>query len=145
MREAVLSALPGQDAYIGAAAVADYAPAETLPQKLKKSGETLTITLQRTADILADVAAHAARPRLVVGFAAETANLETYARDKLHRKGLDLIAANDVSRPGHGFEGDDTALAVFWRDGRRDIGHGPKSRVANELLLLIAERLEAME
>lgn len=145
MREAVLAALPGQDAYIGAAAVADYAPAETLPQKLKKSGDSLAITLVRTADILADVAAHAARPRLVVGFAAETQDLEAYARDKLHRKGLDLIAANDVSRAGHGFEGDDNALSVFWREGRHDIAHGPKTRVARDLLDLIAERLEAME
>ncbi|WP_339826482.1 bifunctional phosphopantothenoylcysteine decarboxylase/phosphopantothenate--cysteine ligase CoaBC [uncultured Arenimonas sp.] len=145
MHAAVLAALPGQDAYIGAAAVADYAPAETLPQKLKKSGDSLTLTLVRTADILADVAAHAARPRLVVGFAAETSDLEAYARDKLHRKGLDLIAANDVSRPGQGFETDDNALSVFWRDGRHDIGHGPKSRVATELLLLVAQRLEAME
>mgnify|MGYP003146506306 FL=1 len=145
MHAAVMSALPGQDAYIGAAAVADYAPAETLPQKLKKSGDSLTLTLVRTPDILADVAAHAARPRLVVGFAAETADLEGYARDKLHRKGLDLIAANDVSRPGQGFEADENALAVFWRDGRHDIGRGPKPRVAVELLELVAERLEAME
>ena len=144
MRDAVLAALPGQDAYIGAAAVADYAPAETLPQKLKKSGDSLAITLVRTADILADVAAHAARPRLVVGFAAETQDLEAYARDKLHRKGLDLIAANDVSRPGQGFEADENALSVFWRDGRHDIGRGPKPAVATELLLLIAQRLEAM-
>ncbi|MBW8310443.1 MAG: bifunctional phosphopantothenoylcysteine decarboxylase/phosphopantothenate--cysteine ligase CoaBC [Rhizobium sp.] len=145
MRDAVLAALPGMDAYIGAAAVADYAPAETLPQKLKKSGDSLAVTLVRTADILADVAAHAARPRLVVGFAAETQDLEAYARDKLHRKGLDLIAANDVSRAGHGFEGDDNALSVFWREGRHDIAHGPKTRVARELLQLVADRLEAME
>lgn len=143
MREAVLAALPGHDVYVGAAAVADYAPAETLPQKLKKSGDSLTITLVRTADILADVAAHAARPRLVVGFAAETQDLEGYARDKLHRKGLDLIAANDVSRAGQGFESDDNALSVFWRDGRRDIAHGPKTAVARELMELVADRLEA--
>jgi len=143
MREAVLAALPGHDVYVGAAAVADYAPAETLPQKLKKSGDSLTITLVRTADILADVAGHAARPRLVVGFAAETQDLEGYARDKLHRKGLDLIAANDVSRAGQGFESDDNALSVFWRDGRRDIAHGPKTAVARELMELVADRLEA--
>jgi len=144
MREAVLAALPGQDAYVGAAAVADYAPAETLPQKLKKSGDSLSVTLVRTADILADVAAHPARPPLVVGFAAETQDLEAYARDKLHRKGLDLIAANDVSRPGQGFEGDDNALSVFWREGRHDIAHGPKTAVARDLMDLIANRLEAM-
>ena len=79
-----------------------------------------------------------------MGFAAETSDLEAYARDKLHRKGLDLIAANDVSRPGQGFEADENALSVFWRDGRHDIGRGPKPAVATELLLLIAQRLEAM-
>ncbi len=142
MREAVLAELPGHDIYLGAAAVADYTPAETLPQKIKKSGETLTITLVRTADILAEVALHPQRPRLVVGFAAETQDMEAYARDKLLRKGLDLIAANDVGRPGQGFEGDDNALSVFWRDGRHDIAHGPKSRVARDLLALVADRLE---
>jgi phosphopantothenoylcysteine decarboxylase/phosphopantothenate--cysteine ligase len=144
MRDAVLAELPGHDIYLGAAAVADYTPAETLPQKIKKSGETLAITLVRTADILAEVAAHPQRPRLVVGFAAETQDMEAYARDKLHRKGLDLIAANDVGRAGQGFECDDNALSVFWRDGRHDIAHGPKSRVARDLLALVAERLEAM-
>ncbi len=142
MREAVLAALPGQDAYLGAAAIADYTPAEVLPQKLKKSGETLPLTLVRTADVLAEVATHAARPRLVVGFAAETRDLEAYARDKLHRKGLDLIAANDVARAGQGFESDDNALSVFWREGRHDIAHGPKAAVARELLALVADRLE---
>ncbi len=143
MREAVLAELPGQDVYLGAAAVADYAPAETLGQKIKKSGETLTVTLVRTADILAEVAAHPQRPRLVVGFAAETQDMEAYARDKLQRKGLDLIAANDVGRAGQGFECDDNALSVFWRDGRLDIAHGPKAQVAHGLLELVAARLGA--
>ena len=143
MREAVLAELPHHDVFLGAAAVADYAPAETLPQKIKKSGETLTLVLERTADILADVAAHPQRPGLVVGFAAETQDMEAYARDKLHRKGLDLIAANDVGRAGQGFECDDNALSVFWREGRHDIAHGPKSRVARDLMQLVADRLEA--
>lgn len=143
MREAVLAELPGQDVYLGAAAVADYMPAETLPQKIKKSGETLSLVLVRTADILAEVAAHPQRPALVVGFAAETQDMEAYARDKLHRKGLDLIAANDVGRAGQGFECDDNALSVFWRDGRRDIPHGTKVRVARDLMALVAEHLEA--
>lgn len=143
MREAVLAELPGQDVYLGAAAVADYMPAETLPQKIKKSGETLSLVLVRTADILAEVAAHPQRPALVVGFAAETQDMEAYARDKLHRKGLDLIAANDVGRAGQGFECDDNALSVFWRDGRRDIPHGTKVRVARDLMALVAEHLGA--
>jgi phosphopantothenoylcysteine decarboxylase/phosphopantothenate--cysteine ligase len=143
MRDAVLAELPGQDVYLGAAAVADYAPAETAPQKIKKTGETLVVPLVRTADVLAEVAAHPLRPRLVVGFAAETQDMETYARDKLARKGLDLIAANDVGRSGQGFECDDNALSVFSRDGRHDIAHGPKSQVAHELMQLVADRLGA--
>ena len=143
MRDAILAELPSHEVYLGAAAVADYAPAETLPQKIKKSGETLRIDLVRTADILAEVAAHPKRPRLVVGFAAETQDMEGYARDKLLRKGLDLIAANDVARAGQGFESDDNALSVFWRDGRHDIPHGPKPRVARDLLALVADHLEA--
>jgi phosphopantothenoylcysteine decarboxylase/phosphopantothenate--cysteine ligase len=143
MRAAVLACLPDCDIYIGAAAVADYTPAQTLPQKLKKSGETLQLDLVRTVDILTEVAAHARRPSLVVGFAAETQDLETYARDKLLRKGIDLIAANDVARPGQGFETDDNALAVFWREGRHDIPLGSKAAVARALLTLLADRLEA--
>jgi len=143
MRAAVLQALPGQDVYIGAAAVADYAPSETLPQKIKKSGETLDLKLVRTPDILAEVASHAARPRLVVGFAAETNDIDTYAQDKLRRKGLDLIAANDVSAQGIGFESEDNALAVFSHEGRSDIARGPKRQVAGALLALIAARLGA--
>ncbi|KFN43980.1 bifunctional phosphopantothenoylcysteine decarboxylase/phosphopantothenate--cysteine ligase CoaBC [Arenimonas oryziterrae] len=141
MRDAVLAALPGQDVYIGAAAVADYAPVETQPQKIKKTGETLAVQLVRTPDILAEVAAHAARPHLVVGFAAETNDLDTYARDKLRRKGLDLIAANDVSAQGIGFESEDNALAVFDAERRFDIPRGTKTAVAGALLALIAERL----
>jgi phosphopantothenoylcysteine decarboxylase/phosphopantothenate--cysteine ligase len=144
MREAVLGALPGHDVYFGAAAIADYAPAETAPQKIKKTGETLSVPLVRTADVLAEVAAHPQRPRLVVGFAAETQDMEAYARGKLERKQLDLIAANDVGRSGQGFECDDNALSVFARDGGRvDIPHGPKAQVAQALVALVADRLEA--
>lgn len=141
MREAVLAALPGQDVYIGAAAVADYMPVETQAQKIKKTGDTLTVQLVRTPDILAEVAVHAQRPRLVVGFAAETHDLDTYARDKLARKRVDLIAANDVAAQGIGFESEDNALAVFDAKGRTDIPRGPKRKVAFALLALVARHL----
>lgn len=147
MREAVLGAL-AQDAtppdmYIGAAAVADYAPAAVAAHKLKKSDETLTLELHRTPDILAEVAAHARRPRLVVGFAAETQNLEAYARGKLENKRLDLIAANLVGGEDGAFERDDNALHVFWPGGDRALARASKREVAHALLLLAAERLEA--
>jgi phosphopantothenoylcysteine decarboxylase/phosphopantothenate--cysteine ligase len=142
MRAAVLAALPA-DAYIGAAAVADYAPAQVQAQKIKKAGEALTLALVRTPDILAEVAAHAQRPRCVVGFAAETNDLETYARGKLEAKRLDLIAANEVGKPGLGFDSERNALAVFSREARVDLAEDSKPRVAAALMALVADRLEA--
>jgi phosphopantothenoylcysteine decarboxylase/phosphopantothenate--cysteine ligase len=142
MREAVLAALPC-DAYLGAAAVADYAPTQVRPCKLKKTEAVLTLELARTPDILAEVAAHAQRPRCVVGFAAETNDVEQYARGKLERKRLDLIAANDVSRPDIGFESERNALVVFSRDARTEIPEGTKAQVAAALLGLVADRLES--
>ena len=143
MRDAVLAALPGSDAYIGTAAVADYTPAEVDPGKRKKHDATWAPALVRTADILAEVAAHAARPALVVGFAAETGELEAYARDKLARKRLDLVCANLVG-PGLGFEADDNQLAVFAADGTRtDLGPAPKAALGLDLMRLLAARLGA--
>jgi phosphopantothenoylcysteine decarboxylase/phosphopantothenate--cysteine ligase len=143
MRDAVLAALPGQDVYISAAAIADYMPAETRGQKIKKTENSLSLELVRTPDVLSEVAAHPARPRVVVGFAAETNDVEKHAQDKLQRKGLDLIAANDVSAAGIGFECEDNALTVFSTNARHAIARGPKRQVARGLLLLVAERLES--
>jgi phosphopantothenoylcysteine decarboxylase/phosphopantothenate--cysteine ligase len=141
MRDAVMAALPGQDVYIGAAAVADYMPAQTQPQKIKKTAQSLSVELVRTPDIVGEVAAHASRPRLVVGFAAETNDVEKHAQGKLQAKGLDLIAANDVSAAGIGFESDDNALTVFSAGARHAIARGSKCQVARDLLMLIADRL----
>ena len=144
MHAAVLVELPA-DVYIGAAAVADFTPQQIAPSKIKKQAgmDTLTLELMRTPDILADVAAHAQRPRLVVGFAAETDHVEQYARGKLEKKKLDLIAANRVGVAGSGFESDDNALTVYWRDGERKLGPAPKTQLAVALLDLIAEHLHA--
>jgi len=144
MHAAVLAELPA-DVYIGAAAVADFTPQQIAPSKIKKQAgmDTLTLELMRTPDILAEVAAHAQRPRLVVGFAAETNHVEQYARGKLEKKKLDLIAANRVGVAGSGFESDDNALTVYWRDGERTLGPAPKTQLADALLDLIAEQLHA--
>lgn len=144
LRDAVLAALPA-DAYVGAAAVADWTPRAAAPHKLKKrDGEdTLTLELVRTPDVLAEVASHATlRPHLVVGFAAETGQLDANARAKLERKRVDLVAANLVGTPGTGFESDDNALVVFARDGSTlTLGPAPKRALADTLVQLIAERL----
>ena len=143
MHEAVLAQLPA-DIYIGAAAVADFAPMQAAANKIKKTAgqDTLTLTLVRTRDILADIAAHEHRPRLVVGFAAETDHVEAYARHKLQNKRLDLIAANRVGVAGSGFESDDNTLAVYAADGASHVlGPAPKTALADDLLGLIAARL----
>jgi phosphopantothenoylcysteine decarboxylase / phosphopantothenate---cysteine ligase len=142
MREAVLDGLDSVDVFIAAAAVADYRPRECASQKIKKSAETFSIDCVRNPDIVAEAAARQKRP-LVVGFAAETRDVETYALDKLERKGLDLIAANDVAAPGLGFESESNALTVLWKGGRARIETAPKAEVARLLLEIIAERLEA--
>lgn len=142
MREAVLDRLDGMDVFIAAAAVADYRPRECAEQKIKKSAEAFSIDCVRNPDIVAEAAARQKRP-LVVGFAAETREVEAYARDKLERKGLDLIAANDVAAPGLGFESESNALTVLWKDGRARIETAPKAEVARLLLEIIAERLGA--
>lgn len=145
MHEAVMVRLETAcDAYIGAAAVADFAPRTFAGSKLKKvpGTETMTLELVKTRDILAEVAVHARRPALVVGFAAETDDVATYARGKLERKRLDLICANRVGVGATGFESDDNALLVLGHDGfERALGPASKTELAARLLDLIAERL----
>ena len=145
MREAVASALPAE-VYIGAAAVADYTPRAFSPSKIKKTGtgEVLALDLVRTPDILAEVAAREdAGLKLVVGFAAETNNVADYARQKLTAKRLDLIVANRVGVPGSGFESDDNAMTAFWPGGEREFPSAPKVQLADGLVALVAERLQA--
>lgn len=136
MHAAVFAAMPA-DAYIAAAAVADYTPRVVAADKLKKNDDTLLVECVRTADILADLGAHALRPRRLVGFAAETGDLAGYARDKLVRKRLDVIAANRVGQPGSGFESEDNALTVYWPDGEQSLGPAPKTVIAEQLLDLV--------
>ena len=142
MRDAVLGAFPA-DIYIGAAAVSDYTPRRVVPQKIKKTGETLTIELVRTPDILSEVAAQTGALKLVVGFAAETHDVEKYARGKLAAKRLDLIIANQVGIAGGGFESDDNAATAYWQGGERAFPSSSKAELAERLLDLVSERLKA--
>jgi phosphopantothenoylcysteine decarboxylase/phosphopantothenate--cysteine ligase len=141
MHEAALRLAADSDLFIGCAAVADFRAESAAEHKIKKrEGEDgLTITLVRNPDIIADVAARP-DPPLVVGFAAETRDIEAYARDKLERKGLDMIVANDVSRMGLGFGSDDNAALLLWREepgavdddslGHEDLPAQPKPQLA---------------
>ena len=132
---------PQADLFIGCAAVADYRLESPAAHKIKKSdnSDTLMLTLIKNPDIIARVAALPvpARP-LVVGFAAETRDVEHYARDKLSRKGLDMIVANDVSASGLGFGSDDNAAWLLWRNGHgTDSEHQPaqpKQKLADAII-----------
>ncbi len=139
MAAAVAAAVDGAQIFVGAAAVADYRAAEIASQKIKKSAEQITLTLTRNPDILATVAARKPRP-FVVGFAAETEHLAENARLKLERKGLDMIAANDVSLPGSGFDSDENALRVIWGSGEVNLPAMRKHLLARRLVELIGDR-----
>lgn len=136
MHDAVHEAIVAAHIYIGAAAVADYRPAQAIQQKIKKSAPTLTLELVRTPDILASVAA-SGRGLFIVGFAAETEQLEDNARTKLLSKGIDLIAANRVGA-GLGFGQDDNALLLLWPGGGEELATRGKLELARALVERIA-------
>lgn len=141
MLAAVTDRVAQSDLFIATAAVADFRPREASPEKIKKRGDGgLTLELVQNPDILAQVAARQDRP-FVVGFAAETHEVERYARDKLERKRLDMIAANRVGEEGSGFDADCNALTVLWPEGRHEIARADKAQVARELLAVIAQCL----
>ena len=131
------------DIFIAAAAVADYRPARFAEQKIKKGDGPAKLDLVRTRDIVAGVAAMDDRP-FTVGFAAETESVQVHAREKLERKGLDMIAANRVGLPDRGFASESNALSVLWRDGgHQDLGLAPKAELARSLVGLVVERYRA--
>jgi phosphopantothenoylcysteine decarboxylase/phosphopantothenate--cysteine ligase len=121
MHGAVLHELSRASIFIGAAAVADYRPASQAENKIKKTGSELNLQLERTPDILTDVARSGRDDLLVVGFAAETEDVIGHARTKLESKNLDLIVANDVSRPDAGFDAVTNAITIISRDRRDDL------------------------
>jgi len=139
MHDAVHARIAAVDIFIGVAAVADYRPVVSAPEKLKKSSDRLTLELIRNPDIVASIAALSQRP-FTVGFAAETQELESNARRKLETKHLDLVAANRVGMPDAGFESDDNALLVVDHRGSVELPMQPKSKLARALIQLIAEK-----
>lgn len=138
MQEATLAA-PG-DIFIGCAAVADYRPQSVATDKIKKQDEALTLSLQKNPDILAAVAALNPAP-FTVGFAAETEKLEQHAREKLQRKGLNMIAANQVGAASDGgFNSDDNALELYWDGGGSSLPLMDKLTLAQRLLEIVVQR-----
>lgn len=143
MHAAVMADIHQQDIFIACAAVADYRPETIAEQKIKKTNsDEMIVRMIKNPDIVASVAALENAP-FTVGFAAETQDVEHYARDKMQRKNLAMIAANDVAQSGQGFNADDNALTVFWPQGRAQIELASKQTVAAQLLQLIATQFQA--
>jgi phosphopantothenoylcysteine decarboxylase/phosphopantothenate--cysteine ligase len=139
MYAAVHRQVADADVFIAAAAVADFQPVTVAKQKIKKQGVAVKLDLEPAPDIIKSVADMAKRP-FVVGFAAETNDVEDNARAKLKRKKLDMIAANQVG-DGIAFDCEDNALTVIWPGGKVEVPRGPKIDVARQLIALIASRL----
>lgn len=138
MQQATLAA-PG-DIFIGCAAVADYRPQSVAAEKIKKQGDEITLSLQQNPDILAAVAALTPAP-FTVGFAAETEKLEQHAREKLQRKGLNMIAANRVDAASSGgFNSNENALELYWNGGGTVLPLMAKTILAQRLLEIVAQR-----
>jgi phosphopantothenoylcysteine decarboxylase/phosphopantothenate--cysteine ligase len=133
-REMILRA-PDADIIIMAAAVADYTPKTYETQKIKKGDGGMTLELVRTVDVLRELGNIKRKNQLLMGFAAETQNFEENALSKLRTKNLDIIALNDVSREGEGFDADSNNIRLFFRDGQvQDLGSDDKTLLARRII-----------
>jgi phosphopantothenoylcysteine decarboxylase/phosphopantothenate--cysteine ligase len=141
MYRAVHDEIAGADIFIACAAVSDYRPRAESQQKIKRTANEMSLDLVRCPDTLASIAA-LPKPPFTVGFAAETENIARHAREKLIKKGVDMIAANRVGA-GVGFDKETNALDVFWRGGEVAFDENTKAVLARQLIALIAERLHA--
>ncbi len=142
MHQVVMQYATQQDIFIGCAAVADYRPETVAEQKIKKTADNdhMQINMVKNPDIVASVAALKENRPYTVGFAAETQDVEQYARSKLTRKNLDLICANDVSVAGLGFNSNDNALHLYWQNGEQALTTASKQQLAKQLLSVVAQQ-----
>jgi phosphopantothenoylcysteine decarboxylase/phosphopantothenate--cysteine ligase len=141
MHQAVMKELDAASVFIGAAAVADYAPVKSAAIKIKKdSKDTMNLELAKTKDILADVSRSRKEGQIVVGFAAETTDVNEYARSKMEKKGLDIVVANDITVKGAGFNTDTNAGTIIIRDEKDiELPLMPKREMADKILDEIAK------
>lgn len=142
MFNAVMATVAEADIFIATAAVADYRPSQQVSHKIKKQMASLTIPLERTTDILATVA-DLPNPPFTVGFAAETHHVMEYARDKLQRKKLNMIVANQVGVEGVGFESEENAAWVLWADQEIVLPQCTKKLLAEQLIAIISQRYQS--
>ncbi|WP_166836488.1 bifunctional phosphopantothenoylcysteine decarboxylase/phosphopantothenate--cysteine ligase CoaBC [Rheinheimera pleomorphica] len=144
MYDAALAQAVQSDIFIGCAAVADYRVANVADEKMKKQGDSaLELKLVQNPDIIASVAALSQNRPFTVGFAAETQNVLQYAKDKLARKKLDLICANDVAKAEHGFNSDNNAVTLIWQDGELALPAQAKTSLAKAILQHIHRQYSA--
>lgn len=141
MHSAALELAQQSDIFIACAAVADYRPEVCAQQKIKKNDDDMTINMVKNPDIVADVASLTKKRPFVIGFAAETQDVEKYALGKLTKKNLDMICANDVSVSNQGFNSDDNALKVYWNGGSKDLPLNSKKQLSYDLLDVVVQQL----
>ncbi|GAB2991356.1 bifunctional phosphopantothenoylcysteine decarboxylase/phosphopantothenate--cysteine ligase CoaBC [Psychrosphaera aestuarii] len=141
MHSAALELAQQSDIFIACAAVADYRPEVCAQQKIKKNDDDMTITMVKNPDIVADVASLTKKRPFVIGFAAETQEVEKYALGKLTKKNLDMICANDVSVSNQGFNSDDNALKIYWNGGSKDLPLNSKKQLSYDLLDVVIQQL----
>ena len=145
MRDAVLAAFPTVDIVIKAAAVADYRPDVVAEQKIKKQSSNMTVNLIKNPDILAELGSSKSS-QFLVGFAAETQDLAKNATEKLRRKNLDMLVANDVTQAGAGFESETNIVKVFYQDGvSEELPQMSKLELAAVLLDRVQQKRKAMD
>ena len=142
MYDAVARTLPRVDIAIFCAAVADYTPADVAPQKIKKSDETITLTLKKTIDILGSARSTLGFAGYLVGFAAETENLEAHARKKLLDKQCDMIIANDVSQQGIGFDSTENEVLLIEPEENTLLPRDSKDHLAHHIAALVLQRAQ---
>ena len=144
MHQATMNAMDDCDIFIAAAAVADFKPVAIAEQKIKKTSgsDTMTIEMVKNPDIVATVAAKEDKP-FVVGFAAETQRVVEYARDKLSRKNLDMIIANDVSQANIGFDSDNNAVVIVTQHDEQAMPEDSKQQLAYDILNAVVEKYQS--
>jgi len=129
------------DIFIGVAAVSDYTPKITYRNKLKKSHNSIILTLEPAVDIIKNVSS-LKEPPFLVGFCAETHNIENFAKEKLRKKKLDLIVANDVSRSDIGFNVDYNSIVVYFNKGKKKFHKASKNKIAEKLIQFIEKHYD---
>jgi phosphopantothenoylcysteine decarboxylase/phosphopantothenate--cysteine ligase len=141
MHNSAMAACADADIFIAAAAVADYRPVSVAEQKIKKQADSMELKLEKNVDIVSAIA-DSFNDLFVVGFAAETQDIEAYARDKLTRKKLDAIVANDVSRPDIGFNSDNNEAWWITADSSQAFSKRSKTQLARDIIGAISEKIE---